>query len=73
MTNHNYSSEEQLCNAMLHLVLQLSCMIVEFKYAQIQHSQSQMSSAMKRFEDALANFPDCAEGYALYAQVCRRR
>ena len=29
----------------------------------------QLQSAMKSFEETLAKFPKCAEGYALYGQV----
>ena len=37
------------------------------------HSTLQLSASMKNFEQAIAKFPDCAEGYALYGQVrCRR-
>ena len=37
----------------------------------MQHSQSQMTACMKKFEDAIAKFPECAEGYALYSQVAQ--
>lgn len=29
-----------------------------------------VQAAMKGFEDVIKKFPKCAEGYALYAQVC---
>ena len=37
------------------------------------HSTLQLSASMKNFEQAIAKFPDCAEGYALYGQVRDRR
>ncbi|KAI0231228.1 Mitochondrial import receptor subunit TOM70 [Lamellibrachia satsuma] len=41
----------------------------EYRLAFARHSQLELQSAMKSFEDTLEKFVDCAEGYALYGQA----
>ena len=44
-------------------------MISEYRLALSRNSQIQVHSSIKEFEETVAKFADCAEGYALYGQV----
>lgn len=47
--------------------------LVQYRQAYTGHNASQVQSAMDGFEDVIRRFPTCAEGYALYAQVQKRK
>ncbi|KAI8514976.1 Mitochondrial import receptor subunit TOM70 [Branchiostoma belcheri] len=41
----------------------------QYRAAMLQRSAMQVQDAMKQFEESISKFPDCAEGYVLYAQA----
>lgn len=41
----------------------------EYRFAFAHRSPMHMQTALQSFEETIAKFPDCAEGYALYGQV----
>lgn len=44
--------------------------VLQYRQAYTGSNISQIQTAMDGFEDVIRRFPKCAEGYALYAQVC---
>ena len=48
----------------------LSSAVLQYRQAYTGNNPAQVQTAMDGFEDVIRRFPKCAEGYALYAQVC---
>lgn len=44
--------------------------IVEYRVAFQTQSAMMMQTAIKEFNETLVKFSECAEGYAMYGQVC---